>query len=164
MINRSPRWYMYHVTYYILKLKFIMHTCKWDCFPIHTLSIMSSLQFEESNWIIRDPMLQIHIKSLVEKFNPCRWLDDRNLCHQGVCSHFWGVWSDGWAMARWVGFGHRYGNTRGDWVTGTTGTVMVFGTLRHTVYLYHSIMGILQVCYNRVSINFIVLNLVFSLI
>jgi len=34
---------------------------------------------------------------------------------------------------------HGYGNTRGDRVTGT-GTVLVFGTPWHTVYLYHSIM------------------------
>ena len=61
---------------------------------------------------------------------------------------------------------HRYRNTHGDQVTGTTGvgTVLVFGTLRHTVYPYHGIMGISQVCYNRVRINFIVLKLVFSLI
>ena len=49
----------------------------------------------------------------------------------------------------------RYGNTHGDWVTGTTGTgtVLVFGTPRHTVYPYHGITGILRVYYNRVSIN-----------
>ena len=46
---------------------------------------------------------------------------------------------------------HRYGNTHGDQVTGTTGRgmVLVFGTLWHTMYPYHHIMGILQVCYNK---------------
>jgi hypothetical protein len=59
---------------------------------------------------------------------------------------------------------HGYGNTCGDRVTGTTGmgTVLVFGTPRHTVYPYHGITGISRVYYNRVSINFIVLKLVFS--
>jgi len=39
---------------------------------------------------------------------------------------------------------HGYGNTRSDRVTGTTGTgtVLVFGTPRHTVYPYHGITGI----------------------
>jgi hypothetical protein len=39
---------------------------------------------------------------------------------------------------------HGYGNTRGDRVTGTTGTgtVLLFGTPRHTVYPYHGITGI----------------------
>jgi hypothetical protein len=39
---------------------------------------------------------------------------------------------------------HGYGNTRGDRVTGTTGTgtVLVFSTPRHTVYPYHGITGI----------------------
>ena len=61
---------------------------------------------------------------------------------------------------------HGYGNTRSDQVMGTMGmgTVLVFGTLRHTVYLYHGTTGISWVCYNRVRINFIVLKLVFSLI
>ena len=61
---------------------------------------------------------------------------------------------------------HRYGNACSDRVTGTTGTgtVLVFGTLQYTMYPYHGIMGISQVCYNRVSINFIVLKLAFSLI
>ena len=49
-------------------------------------------------------------------------------------------------------------------IMGTTGmgTVLEFGTLWHTVYPYHGITGISQVCYNRVSINFNVLKLVFS--
>ena len=52
---------------------------------------------------------------------------------------------------------HRYGNTCSDRVMGSTsiGTVLVFGTLQHTVYLYHGITGISQVYYN---INSIVLT------
>jgi hypothetical protein len=61
---------------------------------------------------------------------------------------------------------HGYGNTHSDQVTGTMGMGMVleFGTLWHTVYPDRGIMGISQVCYNRVSIDFNVLKLVFSLI
>ena len=44
------------------------------------------------------------------------------------------------------------------------GMVVKFGTLRHTVYPYHGITGIQWVYYDMVSIFFIVLKLVFSLI
>jgi len=59
---------------------------------------------------------------------------------------------------------HGYGKTRGFEVTGFagTGTVVEFGTLRHTVYPYCGIAGIQQVYYNMVSIFFIVLKLIFS--
>ena len=39
---------------------------------------------------------------------------------------------------------------------------VVFGTPQHTVYLYRSVTGILQVYYHLVSINFIALKLIFS--
>ena len=59
---------------------------------------------------------------------------------------------------------HGYGKTCGDWVTGITGTgtVLGFGTPRHTVYPYHGITGISRVYYSKVSLIFTVLNLAFS--
>jgi hypothetical protein len=59
---------------------------------------------------------------------------------------------------------HGYTKTCGFEVTGFagTGTVVDFGTPRHTAYLYRSIAGIPGVYYNKVSIIFIVLKLVFS--
>jgi hypothetical protein len=59
---------------------------------------------------------------------------------------------------------HGYGKTRGFEVTGLagTGTVVDFGTLRHTTYPYRGIAGIPQVYYNKVSLIFIALKLVFS--
>ena len=59
---------------------------------------------------------------------------------------------------------HGYGNTRSDRVTGVMGMgmVLVFSTPQRTVYPYRGITGISRVYYNRVSIIFIVLKLVFS--
>ena len=59
---------------------------------------------------------------------------------------------------------HGYAKTRGFEVTGFagTGTVVDFGTPRHTAYPYHGIAGIPRVYYNKVNIIFIVLKLVFS--
>ena len=59
---------------------------------------------------------------------------------------------------------HRYGNTCSDQVMGTTGTgtVLDFSTPWHTAYPYHSIMGIIWVNYNMVSLIFTALKLVFS--
>jgi hypothetical protein len=57
---------------------------------------------------------------------------------------------------------HRYVKTRGFEVTGFAGTVVGFSTPRHTAYLYRGITGIPGVYYNKVSIIFIVLKLVFS--
>jgi hypothetical protein len=51
---------------------------------------------------------------------------------------------------------HGYGKTRGDRVTGITGTgtVLGFGTPRHTVYPYHGITGISRVYYSKVDLIF----------
>jgi len=51
---------------------------------------------------------------------------------------------------------HGYGKTRGDRVTGITGmgTVLGFGTPRHTVYPYHGITGISRVFYDKVDLIF----------
>ena len=54
------------------------------------------------------------------------------------------VWTTFSWRCRMLRVRHRYRNTCGDRVTGTMGMgmVLVFGTPQHTVYLYHSIMGI----------------------
>jgi hypothetical protein len=59
---------------------------------------------------------------------------------------------------------HGYGKTRGDLVTGITGTgtVLGFGTPRHTVYPYHGITGISRVYYDKVDLIFTFFLLVFS--
>ena len=59
---------------------------------------------------------------------------------------------------------HGYGNTHGDQVMGTTGTGTVsdFSTLWHTAYPYCSIMGMIQVNYNKVGLIFTALKLFFS--
>ena len=54
---------------------------------------------------------------------------------------------------------HRYGNTCGDWVMGT---VSNFSTPRHTAYPYCSIMGMIQVNYNKVGLIFTALKLIVS--
>ena len=61
---------------------------------------------------------------------------------------------------------HRYRNTYGDQGHGYHGYRYGIGIWHTAAYCvpYHSIMGISQVCYNRVSINFIVLKHLFSLI
>src|SRR6266481_1298982 len=53
---------------------------------------------------------------------------------------------------------HGYGKTRGFSKTGSagTGTVVDFGTPRHTAYPYRGITGISRVYYNRVRIFFVV--------
>ena len=59
---------------------------------------------------------------------------------------------------------HGYGKTCGLEVTGLAGmgTVVNFGTPQHTTYPYHGITGIPRVYYNKVSVIFIVLKLIFS--
>jgi hypothetical protein len=42
------------------------------------------------------------------------------------------------------------------------GMVFDFGTLWHTMYLYHGVMGMYRYYYSKVSIIFVVLNVVFS--
>jgi hypothetical protein len=59
---------------------------------------------------------------------------------------------------------HGYRKTCGLEVTGLagTGTVVDFGTPQHTAYPYRGIAGIPRVYYNKVSVIFTVLKLVFS--
>jgi len=59
---------------------------------------------------------------------------------------------------------HGYGKTHGFEVTGLAGmgTVVNFSTPQHTTYLYCGIAGIPWVYYNKVSLIFIALKLVFS--
>ena len=56
---------------------------------------------------------------------------------------------------------HGYRNTHSDQVTDM---VLDFSTLWHTMYLYHSIMGMIQVNYNKVGLIFTALKLFFFLI
>src|SRR5882672_9004879 len=80
----------------------------------------------------------------------------RLCCHLKRCSKGWGNWI---AHSNWVTrVCHGYGKTRGFSKTGSagTGTVVDFGTSRHTVYPYRGITGISRVYYNRVRIFFVV--------
>ena len=122
-------------------------------------------QMNKGNWLGATHVRQTY--KVFDLFETLWWRTDTFLHHffvkepQNLCSH-WHQWFLDWVLngksdywiahilkAQWgtIRVWHGYGNTRGDPVTGTTGTgtVLVFGTTRHTVYPYHGITGISRV-------------------